>query len=123
MTECWINLPPRHYAARGLNRRRSKMHQKKWLAHGAQYYKGEVTISEGAKNSLTSAVIRSLLPVGITKIAGEFSKGDILLICDELGKKNRAWKSRIFLQKCVGAIGTQESKSLDSLRLPLPFRS
>ncbi|MDZ7900645.1 MAG: PUA domain-containing protein [Arcicella sp.] len=32
-------------------------------------------------------MIRSLLPVGITKIDGVFSKGDILLIQDETGAK------------------------------------
>jgi glutamate 5-kinase len=59
----------------------------KWLAHGTHYYKGEVTINRGAKESLTSSVIRSLLPVGIISVSGEFSKGDILLIRDEDQKK------------------------------------
>lgn len=67
--------------------KKAKHGAKKWLAHGEQYYVGEITINEGAKNSLYSEVIRSLLPVGILDSKGEFSKGDILLIKDESGKK------------------------------------
>lgn len=62
---------------------KSKQAAIKWLAHAAHYYKGEVTINKGAKDSLTSSVIRSLLPVGIIGISGDFSKGDILLIRDQ----------------------------------------
>ncbi len=60
---------------------------KKWLAHGSSYHKGELMINEGARASLSSSVIRSVLPVGISKLEGEFSKGDILLIKDEQGNK------------------------------------
>jgi len=67
--------------------KKSVQSTKKWLAHGASYYKGELTVNDGAKASLTSEVIRSLLPVGIVSLEGEFSKGDILLIKDEEGQK------------------------------------
>jgi glutamate 5-kinase len=79
---------------------------KKWLAHGEQYYIGEVTINEGAKASLTAEVIRSLLPIGITKLEGDFVKGDILLIKDEFGHKiglGRAEYNSKLAQERVGA--------------------
>jgi glutamate 5-kinase len=64
-----------------------KQGAKKWLAHGEQYYKGEIIVNEGARESLFSETIRSLLPIGINTIEGEFSKGDILLIKSENGQK------------------------------------
>jgi glutamate 5-kinase len=64
-----------------------KQSPKKWLAHGDQYFKGEVIINEGAKTALTSNKISSLLPIGIIAVKGEFSKGDIIRITDENGVK------------------------------------
>jgi glutamate 5-kinase len=92
--------------------RKVKNAPKKWLAHGAQYYKGEVAINEGAKNSLTSAVIRSLLPIGITKIEGEFSKGDILLICDESGKKIGLGRAEYASKYALERMGQKKQKPL-----------
>lgn len=60
---------------------------KKWLAHGDQYFKGEVVINDGASIALTSNKISSLLPVGIISVKGDFSKGDIIRITDEKGAK------------------------------------
>jgi glutamate 5-kinase len=85
---------------------------KKWLAHGAQYYKAEITINEGAKASLTSSVIRSLLPVGITKIEGEFSKGDILLIRDEKGEKIGLGRAEYASKLALERLGQKNQKAL-----------
>lgn len=85
--------------------KKAKQGVKKWLAHGTEYYKGELIVNEGAKNSLHSEVIRSLLPVGITQVEGEFTKGDILLIKDEKGQKiglGRAEYSSILAQERIG---------------------
>jgi glutamate 5-kinase len=65
--------------------RTSKQSPKKWLAHAEHYFKGEVTVNEGAKTALFSEKISSLLPVGIIRQIGEFSKGDIIRIKDESG--------------------------------------
>jgi glutamate 5-kinase len=85
---------------------------KKWLAHGAQYYKGEVTINEGAKNSLTTSVIRSLLPIGITKIEGEFSKGDILLIRDDKDQKVGLGRAEYTSKMALERMGQKNQKPL-----------
>jgi glutamate 5-kinase len=85
---------------------------KKWLAHGAQYYKGEITINDGAKASLTSSVIRSLLPIGITQIQGEFSKGDILLIRDEKGHKLGLGRAEYASKLALERIGQKNQKAL-----------
>ena len=85
---------------------------KKWLAHGAQYYKGEITINEGAKNSLNTSVIRSLLPIGITTIVGEFSKGDILLIRDERGHKIGLGRAEYASKLALERMGEKNHKPL-----------
>ncbi len=53
---------------------------KMWIAYGASV-KGKIFVNQGAK----SAIIRgsSLLPVGITKVAGHFKLGDVVDIVDQ----------------------------------------
>jgi glutamate 5-kinase len=52
---------------------------KRWIAHSEGYEKGLITIDKGAEKALKSK-ISSLLPVGITKVEGEFKKGDVVKI-------------------------------------------
>jgi len=85
---------------------------KKWLAHGASYYKGELTINAGAKASLSSEVIRSLLPVGILSLEGEFSKGDILLIKDEEGRKIGLGRAEYNSKLAQERLGQKNQKAL-----------
>ncbi|WP_439628149.1 glutamate 5-kinase [Gemmata sp.] len=56
---------------------------KRWLGFTARP-KGTLRIDEGA----TRAVVeqgKSLLPVGVTAVEGEFGKGDVVAICDAAG--------------------------------------
>ena len=53
---------------------------KKWIAHSEGFAKGEIHVNEGAMEALTSAQASSLLPVGVTKVVGEFEKDDIVRI-------------------------------------------
>ena len=89
-----------------------KQAPKKWLAHGAHYYKGEITINEGAKASMTSSVIRSLLPIGIIQIEGEFTKGDILLIRDEKGQKIGLGRAEYASKLAAERMGQKNQKAL-----------
>lgn len=91
---------------------RAKQAPKKWLAHGTHYYIGEVFINEGAKRILTSEVIRSLLPVGITRIEGEFSKGDILLIRDDSGQKIGLGRAEYSSKSAREKLGLNKQKAL-----------
>lgn len=58
---------------------------KKWIAHSDGFAKGEIHINEGAKEVLLSNRAVSLLPVGITKIIGNFEIDDIVRIIDDSG--------------------------------------
>ena len=58
---------------------------KKWIAHSEGFAKGEIQVNEGARLALLQPKASSLLPVGVTRIAGEFEKDDIVRIIDEKG--------------------------------------
>lgn len=53
---------------------------KKWIAHSEGFAKGEIHVNENAAKALTGDQAVSLLPVGATKIEGEFEKDDIVKI-------------------------------------------
>lgn len=53
---------------------------KKWIAHSEGFAKGEIHIDRNACQQLLSPRAVSLLPVGVTRIVGEFEKGDIVRI-------------------------------------------
>ncbi|MGE3245674.1 MAG: glutamate 5-kinase [Beijerinckiaceae bacterium] len=56
--------------------------RKKWIA-GSLEQRGSVTLDAGAVRALQSG--RSLLPAGVTKVAGSFARGDCVLILDAEG--------------------------------------
>mgnify|MGYP002784558311 CR=1 FL=1 len=61
---------------------------KRWVAHAEGYEKGTIYINEGAVKALLSndrAV--SVLPVGITRIEGDFDKGDIVRVAADDGSE------------------------------------
>jgi len=58
---------------------------KKWLAHSDTVAKGSVHINTGASIRLFERHATSLLPVGVTRVEGEFIKGDVIQIIDEQG--------------------------------------
>lgn len=60
---------------------------KKWIAHSECFSKGEIHINDGARDALLSNQAISLLPVGVTKIIGNFEADDIVRIIDGTGKQ------------------------------------
>lgn len=54
--------------------------KKRWIAQAGNYAKGNITINAGALEALFSSQARSLLPVGITNVSGDFKKGDIVSV-------------------------------------------
>ena len=58
---------------------------KKWLAHSDTVSKGAVHINAGAAARLFDHHAASLLPVGVTRVEGEFVKGDVIQIIDDRG--------------------------------------
>jgi glutamate 5-kinase len=60
---------------------------KKWIAHSEGFAKGELHINEQATRIINSNKAVSILPVGVTKIEGEFEKDDIVRIIDFKGRQ------------------------------------
>ncbi len=58
---------------------------KKWIAHSDSFAKGELHVNQGAYEALTSTRAASLLPVGVTRVVGEFEKDDIVKIVSPQG--------------------------------------
>jgi glutamate 5-kinase len=59
---------------------------KRWIAYSRGYEKGTVFINKCAEDIITSkSKAISLLPVGITKIEGDFEKGEIIKVKNEQG--------------------------------------
>ena len=55
---------------------------KQWIA-GTLQPKGAITVDDGAKTALAGG--KSLLPVGVTGVDGEFDRGDAVRIIDQYG--------------------------------------
>jgi glutamate 5-kinase len=59
--------------------------RKQWMADHLQM-RGAVTIDAGAVRKLR-AEGKSLLPIGMLAVEGEFSRGEVIAICDEQGRE------------------------------------
>jgi glutamate 5-kinase len=55
---------------------------KRWIAYGAAV-KGQIHVNEGAKKAILDG--SSLLPVGVVRVVGSFSVGDVVSIIDGTG--------------------------------------
>lgn len=58
---------------------------KRWLGYTARP-KGKLTIDAGACRAVVEQG-KSLLPIGVKQIEGDFGKGDVVAICDERGEE------------------------------------
>ncbi len=58
--------------------------KKRWIA-GQLEPKGSVTVDAGAEKALTSG--KSLLPAGVTAVAGHFDRGDAVIIRNAKGRE------------------------------------
>lgn len=85
---------------------------KKWLAHSDGFAKGEIYIDENAEKALTGDKAVSLLPVGITKISGNFEKDDIVNIYSDKGKFLGVGKAQYSGEKAVQILGKKNQKPL-----------
>ena len=85
---------------------------KKWLQHSLGFEKGAVFINEGAVKALKTLKAASLLPVGISRIEGEFKKGDLITIYNENGKQIGLGIAQYGDEQAKQKIGRQREKPL-----------
>lgn len=78
---------------------------KKWIAHSEGFAKGEIHINKCATEVLNSEKAVSILPIGITRIEGEFEKDDIVRIMDYQGTQVGVGKVNCDSKQAHEAIG------------------
>lgn len=83
---------------------------KKWIAHSEGFAKGEIHINEQASEVLNSDKAVSILPIGITRIEGEFEKDDIVRIIDNRGVPIGVGKANCDSTQARDAIGKHGKK-------------
>ncbi len=85
---------------------------KKWIAHSVGFEKGTLVINEGARSALLGERARSLLPVGVIQIDGDFHKGDIVKIIDEEGRNVGLGKAMYGAETARQKVGIQGEKPI-----------
>ena len=85
---------------------------KKWIAHSEGFAKGEIHINRCACEMLLSPKAVSLLPVGVTKIIGEFEKNDIVRIFNHNNEAIGVGRVSFDSVKARKLIGQQGAKPL-----------
>jgi len=85
---------------------------KKWIAHSQGFAKGEIHVNENAAKALTGDKAVSLLPIGATKIVGEFEKDDIVKIVDQNGGELGVGKVQYDSNKAREILGKKNQKPL-----------
>ncbi len=86
---------------------------KKWIAHSEDFSKGAIYINEGAVQALLGEKAASILPVGVTRVEGEFEEDDIVKILSETdGTRLGVGKISCSSDKAQKVIGKKGQKPL-----------
>lgn len=86
---------------------------KKWLSQSAGQEKGTVIINKHAEKELQAEDrVRSLLPIGVTKIEGTFSKGDLIRLKNDQEKVIGYGIAKYSSQVAQFSIGIRGKKTL-----------
>lgn len=85
---------------------------KKWISHSEGFAKGEIHINACAVEVINSDKAVSILPVGVTRIEGEFEKDDIVRIMDDKGKQIGVGRTGYSSEQARTLIGKHGKKAL-----------
>lgn len=85
---------------------------KKWIAHSDGFTKGEIHVNTNAREVLLGDKAVSLLPVGVTKIIGNFDADDIVRIVDENGEQIGIGRTSYNSEKAKEIIGKSNNKPI-----------
>ncbi|MEM9327596.1 MAG: glutamate 5-kinase [Bacteroidota bacterium] len=84
---------------------------KKYVAQATET-NGKLTINGGAEAALRSTTAKSLLPVGVTQVVGQFKKGDVVRIEGEHGQEIGLGLARVDSEKARSVMGINGEKPL-----------
>jgi len=85
---------------------------KKWIAHSDGFAKGEIQLNEQASQLLLSERAVSILPVGVTRVEGEFEKDDIIRILDDKGAQIGIGKAAYSSERAQSYLGKHGKRAL-----------
>ena len=85
---------------------------KRWIAHSEGFTKGEVHVNAGACEALQSSRAVSLLPVGVSRIEGEFEKDDIVRIVSPDGVAIGVGRVAVDSGEARALVGRRGAKAL-----------
>lgn len=85
---------------------------KKWLAHSEGFSKGEVHINEALRKMMGKNSAISILPIGVTKIVGNFEMDDIVKIIDDRGKQIGLGRTNYSSMEASKLIGENNKKPI-----------
>jgi glutamate 5-kinase len=85
---------------------------KKWIAHSEGFAKGEIHVNEGVRKALVNFKAISILPIGVTKIVGDFEIDDMVRIIDDKGKQIGIGRSSYTSYKAKEILGQANYKPI-----------
>lgn len=85
---------------------------KKWIAHSDGFAKGTIHLNEGATAIVLGEHAASILPVGVTKVEGEFEHHDIVSIVDSNGNNIGVGRVSLCSGEARSVIGLKDQKPL-----------
>lgn len=85
---------------------------KKWIAHSAGFAKGMIFVNDCFKRVLDENKTVSLLPIGVTRIEGEFEKDDIVRIMDAEGNEIGVGRTGYSSEQAAKLIGQRGKKPI-----------
>lgn len=93
-------------------RKKSVSSVKKWIAHSEGFAKGEIHIDRGTEQALLGSKATSLLLVGVSSIAGDFEKNDIVRIMNADGKQIGVGCAAYDSREAAALIGQRDLKPI-----------
>ena len=84
---------------------------KKWIAHSEGFAKGELHLNRQAVEAVRGVKATSILPVGVTRVVGDFEKDDLVRVMDEQGR-----------QIGVGRVSADSAEALSMVAVYQPTR-
>lgn len=85
---------------------------KKWIAHSEGFAKGELHLNRQAVEAVRGSKATSILPVGVTRVVGDFEKDDIVRIMDEQGQQIGVGRVSADAAEAVLLVGRHGQKPL-----------
>lgn len=102
--------PGRALCTRFLPREGNVSSVKKWIAHSAGFTKGRIYLNARAAEVVCGEQAVSILPVGITRIEGDFEKDDLVRIMSPEGKELGVGRAAYGSTEARDVIGRHDRK-------------